>query len=222
MLTPIKTILTNNKSCCVQYLVNPPLAFAACGKPCATQIINGDIFSLIDLDSNAEMLLMDIFNGNISIQYVVDDLIPVKQETDVMTLTGALDKRLKARRAALKAEPAITSTINELPVIPEKAPEKIMFDASMLPPENDAEAIANSTFGDLKEIKEDHADKGFGNLPEQAPVKEKTVELSSKAEMEDSVLNADVKAAVEKTALTEGFGKLPTTRSKNGGRRKMR
>lgn len=69
----------------------------------------GDIFTMIDRDSAAEMLMVSALSGNVEISYIVDSVMTIGKNTDKPNFRGSITTQaaiLKANTDKVEATPA--------------------------------------------------------------------------------------------------------------------
>lgn len=152
MFCTIKTRLTNLTERAIIYPIMPHISLGASGSGNMTQEFSGDIFSQIDIESNANMILAEILKGVIKLEYVIDERFSenVIVSNAVLQVSGQVAYQVEQ---AKKSQPT--------PVLPEIKP----FDAGKEKPVVKKE---ESRFGKLPETRDmfDTSKSRFGKEPE--------------------------------------------------------
>lgn len=152
MFCTIKTRLTNLTERAIIYPIMPHVSLGAKGSGNMAQEFSGDIFSQIDVESNANMLLAEILKGVIKLEYIIDERFAdcVNVANSVLQVSGQVAYQVEQAKKAQTP-----------PVLPEIKP----FDAGKVKPVQKKE---DSRFGKLPETKDmfDTSKSRFGKEPE--------------------------------------------------------
>lgn len=122
MISPLNTIIRNNGTVSRRYRFTYfGISLGAAGSGMETFKCNGDVFTKLENNSEAEILLVDHKVGRISISYELDNDFSAVSEKDVVTLSGRA--QLMLRRAETKDgvtsvqekedTPAVTTFVKE-------------------------------------------------------------------------------------------------------------